>query len=37
MIWNVNVNSVELGSLLNDNSLVCRRIYKRGAQWHLIF
>jgi len=37
MIWSVNANSVELGSLFRDNSLVCSRIYQRSALGHLIF
>jgi len=34
-VWSVNASSVELGSLLLDNSPVCSRIYHCGALGHL--
>jgi len=36
MIWSANANSIESGSLLHDNFLVCSWICKSGAPCHLI-
>jgi len=37
VIWSANANSINLGSLVHDSSLVYSQIYQHEALEHVIF